>query len=307
MKFTVIIPTKDRKAILEKTLGCIKSVNNIKDLEVVIVNDSDTNLDVDLSLFPTSFQMLQNPGSGVAAAKNFGASKAMNEWLIFMDDDILVKPSTFENLPAYYEHKNWCSNINWVYPDFIINQRNFNPFVRYLNKYQFDSLKGWSNNPDWNDHKIFRVQSVSSQFLVIHKSEFEAVGGYNERFPLAGFEDHDMSVRLDNLGAEMFLDPTNVVYHNEEDRIVLENWLERKRRGAITRKVAVDLGYDTLRLNYSGLKKAFYTIVFASRKYMLSVLNKWPQTKILDPVYFFLVNVLLGAYSYSGYTKEMSD
>lgn len=304
MKFSVIIPTKDRNDILRKSLKSLSKAKNVEDLQVIIINDSDNPVGVDTDAFPANLETYKNPGKGVASARNFGVSKAVHDWLIFMDDDMIVLPDTFLKLKYLDPAADQCYNINWVYPDFIIEQKAQKPFVRYLIYYKFDSMEGWSNDRNWNNKEAFDVRGVNSAFLVMQKRIFQKIGGYNTNFPFAGFEDHDLSQRLRQMGVRLFVDPTNIIYHNEEDRVDLENWLERKRRGAITRKVAVALGYTNLTLNYTWLKKTAYEIIFFFRKPLLLLLNHWPNTKKGDRLFFLLVNMLLGAYSCIGYTRK---
>ena len=304
MNFSVIIPTKDRQNILSKSLDCLKQVPGIQDLDVIVINDSDIPVSIDSLNFPKSLRVLKNPGKGVASARNFGVSNAVHEWLIFMDDDMMVRPDTFKKLETYYSDKNAVLNVNWVYTPSMMNLAANNPFVRYLKKYRFDSMEGWSNDPNWNNEKVFEVPGVNSAFLLINKSAFLSIGGFDEKFPFAGFEDHDLSERLKKSGVKMFVDPTNVIFHNEEDRMKIENWLERKRRGAITRKVAVSKGYTHYHLQYSPAKKLVNRLVYASREQLLAILNHWPKNKRLDSLFFIIVNRLLGAYSYAGYTQN---
>src|SRR5688572_27630540 len=111
MNFSIIIPTKDRKEILLKSLKCIDAVTNVSDLEVIIINDSDLPLDLDVSSFRCKIRLFKNSKKGVASARNLGAEKAEHHHLIFMDDDMLVVPDTFEKLEKFWlTHSNCCLN-----------------------------------------------------------------------------------------------------------------------------------------------------------------------------------------------------
>jgi GT2 family glycosyltransferase len=246
-------------------------------------------------------------GAGVASARNFGVSKAKHDWLIFMDDDMWVQPDSFFRLLPFCQDATRCLNVNWVYPPFLVQQRDQRPFLRYLHHYGFDSLEGWSSDVQWNDREPFEVKGITSQFLLLHKKAFYQVGQYDVSFPFAGFEDHDLSRRLRQHDIRVFVDPLNMIYHNEADRMDIENWLERKRRGAITRKVGVSVGYKELELHYSILKRLFYTMIYRLRRPFLALLKHWPNLAILDRLYFLLVNVLLGTYSFTGYTSQQAQ
>jgi GT2 family glycosyltransferase len=223
-----------------------------------------------------------------------------------MDDDMLVQPDSFlKIIPLVELVKEGCLNLNWIYPVSVTKRRDHEPFVRYLNHYGFDSLEGWSrSSTDWDHQKIFKVNGITSQFLVVRKTVFNSVNGYNTSFPFAGYEDYDLSERIMQKGINIYIDPNNMIFHNEEDRLVVENWLQRKMRGAVTRKVAVSLGHQALTLHYPLLKKVFYRMVYSFRTPILYMLNHWPKSTKLDRFYFLLINVMLGSYSCEGYTKK---
>lgn len=308
MKFSLIIPTKDRQQIINKTLLRLHNITRLDELEIIIINDSQEPVQIELEELLGYCKVVRNQGSGVASGRNYGASLAANEWLVFMDDDMWVQPDTFDRLRPLIEGKeDTCFNINWVYPYELNVQRKDKPFLRYLEKYGFDSLEGWSNDPNWQDKQPFLVEGVTSQFFIIHRTLFEKIGGYNASFPFAGFEDHDLSKRLKKSGVPVMLDPTNLIYHNEEDRMQVESWLERKKRGAVTRKVAVEMGYSNLALTYSGAKTVIYNAIWQQKRTILRLLEHWPNNKAFDPAYFFIVNRLFGTYVYIGYHTNSTD
>jgi GT2 family glycosyltransferase len=300
--FSVIIPTKDRKAILEESLDKLRLVKNLNDLQVIIINDSSEELKLDDRFsFATIYR---NPKSGVASARNHGVSNAIHNWIVFVDDDMWAQPDTFERLAAYCADKNTCVNTNWIYPDFIQRQMDSRPFLRYLKKYRFDSMEGWNNDPNWRHDQAFEVNSLNSAFLLIHKDTFLSIEGFDTNFPYAGFEDHDLSKRLKKAGMKLLVDPTIMVFHNEADRLEIGSWMERKKRGAVTRRVGVNLGYSELELQYPIVKKSIYTTLNTGKGTLLKLLKRWPKSKVADSIYFRLVNILLGTFSFAGYTSK---
>ena len=305
VQLSVIIPSKDRKEILVQSLERLKKVENINELEIIIINDSDQELVLDQSFdFLTIYK---NEKAGVASARNFGASKASNKWMVFMDDDMWVEPQTFQRLEQFCADVEKCFNVNWVYPDFLVKQLDQKPFLRYLRNYGFDSLEGWSSDVEWNRNEVFQVKGITSQFLLINKNAFYKVGGYDTSFPFAGFEDYDMSKRLSKAGIRIYVDPKNMIYHNEADRIDVENWLERKKRGAITRRVGIAVGYSELEISYPFYKKYFYRFIYSTRRLLLAIVKGWPATKSFDGAFFLLVNILLGTYSCIGYHSKEAE
>ncbi len=304
---SVIIPTKDRWAQLEVSLDHACQALSNHDYEVIVVNDSALTIDVKMR---NSEKILihRNAGKGVAAARNYGANKARGEWLLFLDDDMLIQEHNITTVLAVAcgKTKDACFNINWKYPDAVLNQILKTPFGRFLNHYGFTSFKGWNKNSAWDDEKVFETTSLTSQFLFIKKDVFIKLGGYNEDFPLAGFEDYAFAESLRKEGVQILVIPFTMAYHNEVDRTTVRPWLERRKRGGKTRKVAVNLGYEELELDYLPWKRLVYQAIYQSRELFIFLLSVFPSNSLLDHLYFLIVNALYGAYSYIGYRYEES-
>ena len=130
------------------------------------------------------------------------------------------------------------------------------------------------------------------------------MGGYNENFPYAGFEDYDLTKRLLQNNIKIYIQPKNVAYHNEVDRMNILQWLARRKRGGKTRQVAVQMGHKELTLHYSKLKARVFEFVIGKQQYFLKALQWVPNIIIFDRIYFFIVNLLYAASVYEGYQEK---
>ncbi|MGK7390871.1 MAG: glycosyltransferase family 2 protein [Candidatus Cyclobacteriaceae bacterium M2_1C_046] len=302
--FSIIIPTFERQEIFNKTLAAAhKAIENI-DAEIIVVNDSKKSK-LKITIDSNKIKVLNNPGKGVASARNFGASQAVSGHLIFLDDDILITKTAVEQAKKHIqEDKNNCYLFNWFYPPQLIDKLSKSKFGRYLEKYQFTSLKGWIG-PTWKESTdVFELSSGASYFLPITADNFRRVGGYNESFPHAGAEDYEFSQRALKMGIKFYLDKTVTVFHNEEDRLNMNNWLDRKRRNGETIRVAYELGYKELEFSYSPLKKIAYRILGNLKPLLIFTFHVIPNTRTLDPVSFRIIHLLLGTHLYEGYYKS---
>jgi glycosyltransferase involved in cell wall biosynthesis len=304
LDFSIIIPTKNRDKILEQTLAfAIKSTQNFT-VEFLIINDGEKEIQLAEDI-KSKITIYKNPKSGVAAARNFGASKSASDFLIFMDDDMWMQSDNLSALqPIIAAYSGCCINLNWIYPPALTEQIKQTQFGRYLEHYGFSSLKGWCKGLPWNDNDLFEVNGITSQFLYMHKSVWKSVNGYNENFPHAGFEDHDFAERLKKKGTKFYIYPKSMVFHNEADRVEPKSWLARKMRGGETRKYAVEAGYKSLTLQYNFIKTLIYKLCIAIKPFLFFCLMIIPNIRIFDKLYFSLINLLLGAHSFEGYTKK---
>ncbi len=307
---SVIIPTKDRNSILRHTVKQgLKALEKIE-ADIIIVNDSKTNK-IDIGeIHRNNVHIFDNPKSGVSAARNFGASVAKADLLIFLDDDMLIFKENIETTLALHRRFPGISfNLNWTYPPDLLNQCQKLQFGRYLIKHGFTSLRGWGGGErwkEWDDVEMFEVDALTAQFLTISKSAFNAVGGFDEKIPFP-VEDYDFSVRLKNIGIKLFIYPKSTVYHNEADKINVKSWLERKKIGARGHKFALQFRYQKFYKKYSYLKVLLHKYFWKKKNLCISVLEIIPNIKLFDFIYFIIINRLLGAFIFKGYTEVSTD
>jgi glycosyltransferase involved in cell wall biosynthesis len=91
---TVVIPTRNRRTVLIRTLASVLAQEEV-DLEVVVVDDGssdDTSATVAALDDRRVTLVRRETCSGVAAARNAGIAAARGRWVAFLDDDDLWAP-----------------------------------------------------------------------------------------------------------------------------------------------------------------------------------------------------------------------
>jgi glycosyltransferase involved in cell wall biosynthesis len=91
---TVVIPTRNRRPVLMRTLASALAQEEV-DLEAVVVDDGssdDTAAAVRGHDDPRVTLVRREPSSGVAATRNAGIAAAHGRWVAFLDDDDLWSP-----------------------------------------------------------------------------------------------------------------------------------------------------------------------------------------------------------------------
>jgi len=306
MDISIIIPTYNRNQLLYRHLAEAHRELSGLSYEIIVINDSKTN-QVDIpDDWQDTIRVVNNPKQGVASARNLGESLAASGHLLFVDDDMIINRKAVQRAIEFLrEHKNGCLNIDWIYPPELSQKLDSYQFGRYLEHFGFTTLRGWIGPDfDWKENTMVKYTSAASYFLAITKDTFVKVGGYDENFPFAGFEDHDFGTRLYRSGAEIYLDTSVMVWHNEEDRVALDGWMQRKYRGGQTRLVAVNMGHEDLRLDFNNAKGMVYFIISKLEFLFNGTLKMIPNIRFFDPLYFKIVNILLGTNLYKGYTQK---
>ncbi len=297
---SIIVPTI-LNSFCKKTLDSIQSSINKDDIEVIIIiNKKGYDKDI-IPLY--NFQFYEHLTESVASARNFGAKKANANFLLFIDDDMIINNKSIEHCLNFIKsNPNDCLNVNWDYPPNLYNIIKHNPFGRFLIHFGFTSSEGWAG-VKFNKNQLYQTNLLASAFLLIPKTTFMLLNGYDETFKFAGFEDYDFPERLRQNNIKFFLDTRVLIYHNEENKIYLKNWMLRKVKGGETRKTAVDLGYNELKLNYNIFKKSVYRFLSFFYSTLIKLGEKLPNIKILDKLHFKYFKLLLGLSIFMGYKK----
>src|SRR4029077_9004584 len=104
---SIIIPTRNRAAILARCLAALPDgANGLESPEVIVVDDcsnDDTSKAVDEFSNTTSWQgryLLQDRPLGANAARNAALQVARGEVIVFIDDDVLVTEDWLSKLLA---------------------------------------------------------------------------------------------------------------------------------------------------------------------------------------------------------------
>lgn len=108
MQFTVIIPCKNEVGIVDTLLECLRNQTLVAD-EIIIVDSHSSDGTAEhvkkiASQLP--LQVVAAPKKGVAEARNYGARKARNEWLFFIDADISLPNDFFAQATVEISRRN---------------------------------------------------------------------------------------------------------------------------------------------------------------------------------------------------------
>jgi glycosyltransferase involved in cell wall biosynthesis len=91
-KVSVIIPTYNRASFVTEAIDSVLS-QTFLDYELIVVDDGSTDNTKDVLLpYGERIRYINQPNSGVGAARNAGVRCAIGEWLAFLDSDDIWLP-----------------------------------------------------------------------------------------------------------------------------------------------------------------------------------------------------------------------
>lgn len=219
MIISVVIPSHNRSDALAKTLLNLSKQQFTEPWEVIVVNNrstDDTN-DVVLSqCFPTPLRLIHEEKPGVAAARNAGIAVARGQYIILLDNDILVEPDFIRRHYDLLLSNPGC----WIMGNIAnLPEQLATPFGKYR-----ETLFG--DVPC--DSAGCEAHWLSGANVSLPRSDWERLGGFDERF-LAGLEDYDLAIRAWDAGIKILLRLSIVAIHNDWAGYSIEDYCLRQR------------------------------------------------------------------------------
>jgi GT2 family glycosyltransferase len=190
--------------------ACLKSiaVQAMSDIEVIVVDNhsDDGQAQQFISMHPLVRFVLQDTNAGFSQACNRGAKEATGNWLLFLNPDTVLQPNTLAPLlDKVANEPTWkligIRQLNDQGKDthphgLFLKWWNVWAPVRSLERL----LKGEKSGKQYlSTTPIAYPDWISGAFVLIRKTDFEILGGWDERFWMY-FEDMDLSKRAAEKG-----------------------------------------------------------------------------------------------------------
>lgn len=176
--FSIIIPTLNEEKFLPNLLSDLKKQTD-SEFEVIIVDSKSEDATAKIARsYRDNFQMkfISNARRNVSHQRNFGAKKAVGEYLIFLDADAQLGKSFIKNLKSFIVKKSGLIFVPYIDPDESSARSALN-FVNFLIE-----LSQYTNKP-----------FSTGGSMIWDRSLFLKLGGFDEKLYLG--EDHNIIQR----------------------------------------------------------------------------------------------------------------
>ena len=218
-KISIIIPTKDRIDLLRRCIESIQNRSSYDNYEIIIVDNMSQEEETAAYLdgLGKSYRIIKfNEKFNYSKLNNYAAEFARGEHLLFLNNDIEVLNSDW--LEAMLEQSQrdeiGCVGAKLLYPDRKI--QHVGVVVGWGGR--AEHIYKWlhSNDIGYMGHfvSIRNYSAVTAACMMLRKSIFNEVGGFDERFEI-GFGDVDLCLRVRELGYENLFTPYAELLHYE--------------------------------------------------------------------------------------------
>ncbi|HEX3705319.1 MAG TPA: glycosyltransferase [Mycobacteriales bacterium] len=197
---TVIIPTRDRWRILDRTLAALRA-QTVQGFDIVVVVDGD---DQSVPSLGSDVAVVQVPQGGPGQARNVGVARATSPLLLFLGDDMIPTPELVERHLARHDRDGGpqvavLGSVSWHadVPETSLR--------RWIDRagMQFE-LAGIDDEAGWG-----RFYSCN---VSLPRTLFDGAGGFDPVFSYY-YEDLDIAYRLRDAGMSLRYEPDARAQH----------------------------------------------------------------------------------------------
>jgi len=222
MQLSYIIPTHGREGVLLKHLEMLEQQTlSRKQFEVIVVNDGGLAIDVP----KTSYKLtsLGQEQAGPATARNTGVKASTGDVVLFVGDDALPHFNLLyrhwlmhlSNKPcAVQGYTGWYSQLPPL------------DFENFL--YESGLQANWASlkNEDGSWKRDGSGYCLTTNYS-IHREEIDRLGGFDQEFPDAAWEDISLGFRGTKHGLITLFEPDAINYHAH--RQTLDGFVRRQQ------------------------------------------------------------------------------
>lgn len=211
---SVVIPIHGKVAY---TLACLRSIARHAPraaFEVIVVDDASPDESIEQLGKIGGLRLLRNERNlGFVGTCNAGAAAARGKFLLFLNNDTQVTPNWLDGmLDCFGDHEDCgIAGSRLVYPDGRLQEAGGLVFA--------DGSCWTSGRFEQRDAPAWRyrreVDYVSGASLMIRRGVFDRIGGFDQRYAPAYYEDTDLAFAVRQLGLKVYYEPSSTVIHCE--------------------------------------------------------------------------------------------
>ncbi len=211
---SIIIPAYNQ---FSYTYCCLKSIKkNSKgiDYEIILVDDCSNDETSNIEQIISGLRVIHNKNNLLFLKNcNMASELARGDYLVFLNNDTQVQPGWLRALLDLAEKKQDCGIVGskLIFPNGALQEAggiiwNDGTGCNY----------GRGNDPDMPDYNYVReTDYISGASIMISKELWNQIGGFDELFAPAYYEDADLAFEVRKRGKKVYYQPKSVVIHFE--------------------------------------------------------------------------------------------
>ena len=202
---SIIMLNYNNKNIIFKSLNTLLKFNKIYNYEIIVVDNGSKDGSYELlkEKYEGKIKIVQNSQNGCSSGRNLGVKNATKEYIMFLDSD------------------QWVTSNYWILP-----------YENILKNVENVGLIGWAagffNSQQLAHHVVdsfpyrympcnslcrYDIGYLGSGGMIVKREDFDKVDGFDLQYDPTCYEDTDFSLKIRNIGKEIYYCPYLGVIH----------------------------------------------------------------------------------------------
>lgn len=211
---SIIIPVHNNYAFTHRCIFAIQQFCEGIQYEILVGDDASTD---ETQFIQKNIQnvrvFVNNPGLGFLLNCNQTASHARGKFIVFLNNDTVVQQGWLQSLLTLIQSDATIGMVGskLVYPDGLLQE---------AGGIIWSDASGWNYGrlgmPIQSEYNYVKeVDYISGASILIPTKLWKKIGGFDERFVPAYYEDSDLAMEVRRNGYKVMYQPESVVIHFE--------------------------------------------------------------------------------------------
>lgn len=211
---SIVIPVYNQ---FNYTYSCLASIlENTRDIayEIIIADDMSSDETMNIHTYADHITVVRDgENRGFLLNCNNAAKHARGKYIFFLNNDTNVQSQWLDSLLALIESDPTIGMVGskLIYPDG--RQQEAGGII-------WNDASGWNygrlDDPEKPEYSYVKeVDYISGAAILVKHDLWNRLGGFDERYVPAYFEDTDLAFAIRNLGYKVMLQPQSVIVHFE--------------------------------------------------------------------------------------------
>lgn len=214
VEISIVIPVFNQFQFTQACFASLQEHQGTERFEIIVVDDGSTDSTAEaIPRMPGIIYLRNETNSGFILSCNRGAEKARGEYLVFLNNDTLVRAGWLRALLDTFtdEPEAGIVGSKLLYP---------NGRLQEAGGVIWQDASGWNygkfDDPEKPEYSYLReVDYCSAAALMIPKALFWSVEGFDSCYAPAYYEDTDLAFKVRRAGYKVLYQPLSEVIHYE--------------------------------------------------------------------------------------------